>query len=341
MVQNLKIDIIYYDTPSDFEFEFNLGGCCHSRILNSHTHNPKEMLSSLSKAVSRSRVIIVVGNAHGEMGLINLISKAVGIPLSAVSKDEYGIITPEEPYVLTGALPLVSKDGVLSGCIIESGPQSIILLPDEKALRKDISDNLVFPYITALSRIPETDGVIAKADEEEAVTAEEEVVEAEVETEVETNAETELIEEIPMVDTTEKVSYDKADDNTAIVEEQDDSEIEIPADESDDSILSSGAKIKFDDDNNDDKLSLNDNFVITDNKNSSENINEHYVNEQKQHNSKSVSKLTVAILIILGVMLIIAGLLLYLLVYQPTSNSVSIGSYIKEIFNFKSLNNLW
>ena len=30
---NLKVDIIYYKTSSDFELEFNLTGCCRMRLF--------------------------------------------------------------------------------------------------------------------------------------------------------------------------------------------------------------------------------------------------------------------------------------------------------------------
>ena len=41
MFQNVKVDIIYYDTSTDFELEFNLCGCCRMRLLTDKTddHN--------------------------------------------------------------------------------------------------------------------------------------------------------------------------------------------------------------------------------------------------------------------------------------------------------------
>ena len=37
MVQNLRVDIIYHLSPSDFEMEFNLSGCCRMRLLSDKT----------------------------------------------------------------------------------------------------------------------------------------------------------------------------------------------------------------------------------------------------------------------------------------------------------------
>ena len=33
MIQNLRVDTIYYLTNSDFEMEFNLCGCCKKFVL--------------------------------------------------------------------------------------------------------------------------------------------------------------------------------------------------------------------------------------------------------------------------------------------------------------------
>lgn len=325
MVQNLKIDIIYYDTPSDFEFEFNLGGCCHSRILNAHTHQPKEMLSGLAKAVGRSRVILIIGNLHGDGGLIDLVSKSVSIPLVNANTTEYAIISPEEPMILSGSLPLVSKDGVLSGCIVESGPQSIILLPNNKALRKDICDNLVFPYITALSRIPETDNVIQPEESKEENilpdNTDTNILEAEDSEEVSLDAEV----------TAEISEENETTDNNS---EEDVSEIVFPKEE--DNVIFSGEKISFDKEENADDISINDSYIIANEAGAIEpdDNNVYFGEEQKNKKRKRLSKLSVSILILCGLLLVIAGLLLYLLVYEPMANSVEVSDYIKEFFKF-------
>ncbi len=324
MVQNLKIDIIYYDTPSDFEFEFNLGGCCHSRILNSHTHQPKEMLSSLARAVGRSRVILIVGSLHGDGGLIELVSKAVSIPLVSANVAEYAITAPDSPMILGGSLPLVSKDGTLSGCIIESGPQSIILLDSTKALRKDICENLVFPYITALSRIPETDNVAY--DDSDNATEEAETVSEAVEEEIADTTEAENQEE------TEEIAEET--ESNIFTEEITEEEAEIVFPEEDPDIILSGAKMEFSETQEPDSVSLNDNYIIDSNNNAAafEDDDEYYDEPKKNKTRKPLSKLTITILILCGLILVVAGLLLYMLVYEPLSNSINVSEYISEFF---------
>ena len=65
MIQNLKVDIIYHLTPSDFEMEFNLCGCCRTRLLNDKTSDKKSFVRALARDVARSRVIIVCGPLFG------------------------------------------------------------------------------------------------------------------------------------------------------------------------------------------------------------------------------------------------------------------------------------
>ena len=57
MLYNLRSDIIYYKSGSDFELEFNLCGCCRMRLLTAKPSNKKTFVHSLARAVSRSRVI--------------------------------------------------------------------------------------------------------------------------------------------------------------------------------------------------------------------------------------------------------------------------------------------
>ena len=77
MIQNLKLDIIYHSTPSDFEMEFNLCGCCRMRLLNDKTTDKKSFVKALARGVSRSRVIIACGPIFGADGIINIVAKYV------------------------------------------------------------------------------------------------------------------------------------------------------------------------------------------------------------------------------------------------------------------------
>lgn len=158
MIQNIKVDTIYYLTNSDFEMEFNLCGCCKMRLLTDKAENPKNFVGLLSRAVSRSQVIICCGKLFGNDGLIKIVSQAVKRPLSAVNNSEYGIADDNEINIIEGAVPLVNQDGCFCGCILESGPQSIILLTDNKSIRKTVMKSLIHPYIEELSIIKSAEG---------------------------------------------------------------------------------------------------------------------------------------------------------------------------------------
>ena len=150
MFQNIKVDIIYYKTATDFEMEFNLCGCCRMRLLTDKAPDRKSMVHNLARAVSRSRVIIIVGSLFGDEGVLSTVAGAIGKPLSPIDNKLYGISEGGEISVINGATPLVTPDGYFGGCIIESGPQSMILLSDSKSVRKTIMSTLIHPYIEEL-----------------------------------------------------------------------------------------------------------------------------------------------------------------------------------------------
>ena len=150
MFQNIKVDIIYYKTATDFEMEFNLCGCCRMRLLTDKAPDRKSMVHNLARAVSRSRVIIIVGSLFGDEGVLSTVACEIGKPLSPIDNKLYGISEGGEISVINGATPLVTPDGYFGGCIIESGPQSMILLSDSKSVRKTIMSTLIHPYIEEL-----------------------------------------------------------------------------------------------------------------------------------------------------------------------------------------------
>ena len=150
MFQNIKVDIIYYKTATDFEMDFNLCGCCRMRLLTDKAPDRKSMVHNLARAVSRSRVIIIVGSLFGDEGVLSTVAGAIGKPLSPIDNKLYGISEGGEISVINGATPLVTPDGYFGGCIIESGPQSMILLSDSKSVRKTIMSTLIHPYIEEL-----------------------------------------------------------------------------------------------------------------------------------------------------------------------------------------------
>lgn len=150
MLYNLRSDIIYYKSSSDFELEFNLCGCCRMRLLTDKPSNKKAFVHSLARAVSRSRVILIAGAIFGEENTIQIVSQALGTTTEVVDNSAYNIASDDEIEIIKGSIPLVSSDGSFGGCIIESGPQTMILLTDNKTLRKNIMTTLIHPYISEL-----------------------------------------------------------------------------------------------------------------------------------------------------------------------------------------------
>ena len=85
----------------------------------------------------------------------------------------YGISGTDEIEIIEGSTPLVTADGIFGGCIIESGPQTMILLSDSKNVRKQIMQTLIHPYIEELYTADLTEKAAQNAKSE----AEEEILE--------------------------------------------------------------------------------------------------------------------------------------------------------------------
>lgn len=150
MFQNVKVDIIYYKTHTDFEMEFNLCGCCRMRLLTDKCPDRKTAVHALARAVSRSKVILMVGSLFGDEGIIKLSADAISKELTVADNKKYGISGDEEIKIIKGSTPLITPEGYFGGCIIESGPQTMILLSDSKNIRKSIMTSLIHPYIKEL-----------------------------------------------------------------------------------------------------------------------------------------------------------------------------------------------
>lgn len=154
MLQNIKVDIIYYLTSTDFEMEFNLCGCCRMRLLTDKASDQKSLINILARDVSRSRIIIACGPLFKENGLISVVSTAIGSPLTDIDENTYNIKDASGIKIIKGSTPLITSEGYFGGCIIESGPQTIILISENKGIRKRIMSSLIHPYIEELSLSP-------------------------------------------------------------------------------------------------------------------------------------------------------------------------------------------
>ncbi|MBP3706178.1 MAG: hypothetical protein J6J13_02885 [Clostridia bacterium] len=155
MRQNIRVDVIYYNCDTDFEMEFNLNGCCPMRMLTGSTPEKSGLVKSLAKAVSRSKIIICCGQLFGAEGLIEIVSASIGRDTMRVDCKEYGIVTASDISVIAGSVPLVTPDGYFGGCIIESGPQTIILVSENRTLRKTLMETLIHPYLEEISVQPD------------------------------------------------------------------------------------------------------------------------------------------------------------------------------------------
>ncbi len=151
MLQNFKTDIIYYNSSTDFELEFNLCGCCRMRLFNDKCSTKKMLLASLSRAVSRSRVIIICAPLFSDDNIFKTVAAAIGSKTEVINNNDYNIASEGEITVIKNSLPLVTEDGIFGGCIIESGPQSLILLTDNATVRKKIMKSLIHPYIKEIA----------------------------------------------------------------------------------------------------------------------------------------------------------------------------------------------
>lgn len=226
-MSNLKIDIIYYKTSSDFEMEFNLSGCCRMRIFKDKVDTPRGLVNALARDVARSKIIILVTDLFGDDCGIPVLAKAISLPLVAPDKDEFGIKTLEDIHIPDTAVPLVTKTGIYGGCIIESGPQSIIIVSGVRSLRHEIMKAYVHNYVFDVGQLlayrermgqnapvtlppmtaPQNPTEVPLPEEavvEDPVTEEsisEEISTVDSETNLETQAKHELMEEVPPIET--------------------------------------------------------------------------------------------------------------------------------------------
>ena len=330
MFQNIKVDIIYYKTPTDFEMEFNLSGCCRMRLLTDKAPDRKVLVNQMVRAVSRSRIIIVSGTLFGEDTIIETCSKAIGKPLAEIDNKQFGIDSDENISVIKDSVPLVSKEGIFGGCIIEQGPQTLILLTENKSIRKGIMQNLIHPYIQEIV----ASELVEK--EEPAKEPVEEITEESVE-EIQEDI-TDTAEELPQ-ESEEATEENEETEETA--EETPEPVNQLILDDEDFQIAATSEEPQEDyepDENS------NDLYVETDKKGrgfkraDSYHIDydsEGYIIEQYEEDlpKKSDKKLNISILVLSVVLLLVVAVLCYCIFAVPQSEGVSAGAYLKETFN--------
>ena len=325
MRQDIKVDIVYYMTATDFEFEFNLGGCCHMRLLNDKAGDKKSFVNSLARAVSRSRIIISCGPLFGEDGLISIIAAAIGKSLETINNESYGIDSQNEISIISGSVPLVTPEGIFGGCIIESGTQSIIVLSESRSVRKSIMKTLVHPYIEEISVMNPAGKTVLDSPAEEKP---QQVLKEEIATaEPPLNQMSDTVhQEVDKTYITESTQEDE-DLNDEETEEQ---ETAYEEDESGEHNL------KFDYSFGDDQPTNDETDDFMDAPVEDDSLLIQDTPEQDVKKSKKRG-LNISIIIVTAVLMLSVLALTWFLVVMPYINGVSISEYFNSIFGTSSL----
>lgn len=337
MFQNIKADVIYYKTNTDFEMEFNLCGCCRMRLLNSKADDRKSLIADLTRAVQRSKVIIVVGNLFGEDNIISNIAGAISKTLSPADNKAYGIKADEEINIITGSTPLVSEDGFFGGCIIESGPQTMILLTESRSIKKSIMNNLIHPYLEELyagelkAETPSDETVEESAEEiGEKIEIAEEVVGQAVSEE-----EDEVEEDTPLVDDPELI-MDVIEENleeNIIIKNDDDffAGMIFEADDAEEDFIIPEENIELFADPN--KISKRDSMNISEFY-SAMNVDDLGLIEEEDDPYFIPTKppiINLPMMVLIVIILILVAVLCYSLIYIPMRSGVPASDYINNI----------
>lgn len=329
MYQNLKVDIIYYNTNTDFELEFNLCGCCRMRLLTDKASEQKSLVHMLARGVSRSRIIIVIGSLFGDNGIINLVSSAIGTSLEKTDNAAYGISGNDEISILKGSTPLVTSEGYFGGCIIESGPQTMILLTENKSIRKTIMHTLIHPYVEELSAI---------ALKEKAAGVQKPETKPESAPIAET-PETIAEEVIPVSDIAEQPTEEKTPESEPVAGEQEDNAVFDDVQTSDGMIFTA----EDGDKENDTKHSDNSQLFVeagvgdytqksyyTGNEYNAE-VDDFVFNKPRNRGSGKFN-FNMLILIVTIILLVAVAALCFCVFYIPAKNDVTAVQYIRDIF---------
>ena len=333
-MQNLKLDIIYHQTPSDFELEFNLCGCCRMRLLSDKTTDKKSFIKALARDVSRSRVIIVSGPLFNDDGLINLVTRAIGSTLYLCDNKAFGIKSNEPIHIISGSTPLVTPDGYFGGCIIESGPQTIVLLTENKAFRKAIMQSLIHPYIEEISYTPAKTTIVESVQEPEEftpATGEQEAYLTDVD-----DYDTEETE------ASELLAVPQSDSNIEFIM---DDEEDIPTEETAENnpaLQDEGYRLMYTEIESEKEIKARyqDPYVPSESDNmflSSLELDDDITPDKNNAPSRKLD-ITIILLVMFLALAILA--LVYLIVLKPLTMGISVGDYVKEIFGIANHNTL-
>lgn len=353
MIQNIKVDIIYFKTQTDFEMEFNLSGCCRMRLLTDKAPDKKILINQLVRAVSRSRIIIITGTLFGDDSIIETAAKAIGRPTEKLNNAQFGIDENEDIDIIKDSIPLVSSDGIFGGCIIEQGPQTLILLSENKNIRKNIMNNLIHSYIKELCADDTSDDSILPITEEQ-ITESEISEEPELETPEEPEDEDLTINDLVLEEdeaeelSTPENAKDSFDDETEneplplIFVEEDDEEDKVDAED-----LKIAEALIIDNEQNDipekpveiDSALSKDLFTDISSEKQTEEIEFDFTKEAEmfvtddENEPKLWSGINIPIIILIALLTVVICILAYSIFFVPARQGVSAGEYLKETYD--------
>ncbi len=225
-MSHLKAEIIYFNGTTDFEFEFNLNAISPMRLLTECPTDEKGLICALSLAVSRSRVTFITSNFDDSF--VETIAHAVGFKTETIISEEYGITERFANKFISNGVPLVTADGKYGGIILESGPQSLILITNDKAVRKQLMNELVKGYILDVAATSDEQVNVQKTGAVKEYKTEIEQIDSFLES-TETEAESNTINEEP-IDADESVVNETAEtiENKVTIPKADDALFDFP-----------------------------------------------------------------------------------------------------------------
>ena len=148
MANDVKIEILYYKTNSDISLEFGIRGNYPIRLLSAVCDSSESFLRNLKRALQRSEIIITAGGYDGGTYLPSLIAKAIGTSCTSPNYKSHNIISKKVYPIPEASVALAPNSRNFAGFILESGPQTIISLTDDKKVRIDAVNEIVSKYIT-------------------------------------------------------------------------------------------------------------------------------------------------------------------------------------------------
>ena len=333
MSKDVRIEILYYKTPTDVALEFGIRGNYPLRLLSSNCQDINSFFLSLKRAVSRSEIIIIVGGYSKKDYLPTFIARSIGKKCFTPNYNDYDIV---ENYNLIpeGAIPLAPKSKLFGGFLIEHGPQTIISLTDDKTVRNEVVEEFVVKYIAehhyVFTHPTVTDNNTNDDNSKDAPQIQEEF--NDISSTTETDNESDLIVE----QNDDQVSLDNNNDDA--------DEIDVVTD------------ISADNDIDTDNITVSDTNAVIDTDNLDVLINKRYLNVDQddyededelgtdednyyieKHKSRHQKKIVRAICLILS-LAILLGMSAMLYLYPEDIKTINDGYYQRLSATFDSLN---